>query len=125
MFLRKSVLKIRSKFTGDHPCRSVISIKLLIEIILRHMCSPVNLLNIFRAKPSQSEHLWMAASVFSYLEVDKTMIEGDMRPDPVTSDRQRRAVSSLARHKWPSNSIPYVFDERPGQSISKPRVIVR
>ena len=28
MFLRKSVLKICSKFTGEHPCRSVISIKL-------------------------------------------------------------------------------------------------
>ena len=29
VFLRKSVLKICSKFTGEHPCRSVISIKLL------------------------------------------------------------------------------------------------
>ena len=63
--------------------------------------------------------------LFSYLEADKTMIEGDMRPDPFTSGRQRRTVSSLARHKWPSNSIPYVFDETPGQSVSKPRVIVR
>ena len=51
------------------------------------------------------------------------MIEGDMKPDPVVSDRQRRAVSSLARHKWPSNSIPYVFDETPGQSISKSSII--
>ena len=51
VFLRKGVLKIRSKFTGEHPCRSVISIKLLcnfIEIALRHRCSPVNLLHIFR-----------------------------------------------------------------------------
>ena len=50
MFLGKGVLKICSKFTGEHPCRSVISIKLLcqfIEIALRHGCSPVNLLNIF------------------------------------------------------------------------------
>ena len=47
----KSVLKICSKFTGEHPCRSAISIKLLcnfIEIALRHGCSPVNLLHIFR-----------------------------------------------------------------------------
>ena len=29
MFLGKGVLKICSKFTGEHPCRSVISIKLL------------------------------------------------------------------------------------------------
>ena len=28
VFLRKFVLKIFSKFTGEHPCRSVISIKL-------------------------------------------------------------------------------------------------
>ena len=27
MFLRKGVLKICSKFTGEHPCRNVISIK--------------------------------------------------------------------------------------------------
>ena len=29
VFLRKAILKICSKFTGEHPCRSVISIKLL------------------------------------------------------------------------------------------------
>ena len=49
--LGKGVLKICSKVTGEHPCRSVISIKLLcnfIEIKLRHGCSPVNLLHIFR-----------------------------------------------------------------------------
>ena len=32
-FLGKSVLKICSKFTGEHPCRSVISIKLLCNFI--------------------------------------------------------------------------------------------
>ena len=37
--------------TGEHPCWSVISIKLLcsfIEITLRHGCFPVNLLHLFR-----------------------------------------------------------------------------
>ena len=63
--------------------------------------------------------------VFSSLEADKNMIEGDIKPDPYTSDRQRRAVSSTAFHKWPSKSIPYVFDETPGQSISKTRVIAK
>ena len=51
MFLGKYVLKICSKFTGEHPRRSAISIKLLcnfIENTLRHGCSPVNLLHIFR-----------------------------------------------------------------------------
>ena len=49
--LGKGVLKICSKFTGEHPCRSVISIKLqciFIEITLRHGCCPVNLVHIFR-----------------------------------------------------------------------------
>ena len=51
VFLRKGVLKICSKFTGEHPCLSVISIKLkynFIEIILRHECSTVNFLRISR-----------------------------------------------------------------------------
>ena len=51
VFLGKGVLKICSKFTGEQPCQNVITIKLLcnlIEIILQHGCSPVNLLYIFR-----------------------------------------------------------------------------
>ena len=50
VFLEKAVLKICSKFTGEHPCRSVISIKLLcnfIKIPLQHGSSPVNLLHVF------------------------------------------------------------------------------
>ena len=46
------ILKIYCKFTGEHPCRKAISIKWqsnFIEIKLRHGCSPVNLLHIFRA----------------------------------------------------------------------------
>ena len=57
VFLVKRVLKICSKFTGEHPCRSGISIKLLcnfIEITLWHGCSPVNLLNIFRTRFSKN-----------------------------------------------------------------------
>ena len=51
VFLRKGGLKICCKFTGDQPCRGVISEKLprnFIEITLQHGYSPVNLLNIFR-----------------------------------------------------------------------------
>ena len=51
VFLGKGVLKICSKFTGEHPCGSAFSINLLcnfIEITLQHGCSPVNLLHIFR-----------------------------------------------------------------------------
>ena len=51
VFLGKGVLKIRSKFTAEHTCRSVISVKLLsnfIEIFFRYGCFPVNVLDIFR-----------------------------------------------------------------------------
>ena len=51
VFLRKGVPKIYSKFIGEHPCRSVILIKLqsnFIEITLEHGCYPVNLLHILR-----------------------------------------------------------------------------
>ena len=51
VFLGKGVLKRCSKFTGENPCRSVISIKMLcnfIEMTLWHGCSPINLLHIFR-----------------------------------------------------------------------------
>ena len=51
VFLGESVLKICSKITGEHPCQSMISIKLLcsfIEIALWHGCSSVNLLHISR-----------------------------------------------------------------------------
>ena len=52
VFLWKHFLKKCRKFTGEHPCRSVISIKMqsnVIETTLRNGCSPVNLLHIFRA----------------------------------------------------------------------------
>ena len=51
LFLEKVVPKICSKFTGEHPCRSMISINLhwnFTETALRHGCSSVNLLHIFR-----------------------------------------------------------------------------
>ena len=46
VFLGKGVLKICSKFTGEHPCWSAISMKLQITLGLGF--SPVNLLHIFK-----------------------------------------------------------------------------
>ena len=63
VFLRKGVLKICSKFTGERPSRSVISIKLL-----WHGCSPVNLLHIFRTpltkNTSEQPLLFFVAQTF-------------------------------------------------------------
>ena len=62
MFLGKCVLKICSKFTGKHLCRSVVSVKLLsnfIKVTLRHGCSPVHLLHIFRTPFLENTYGWL------------------------------------------------------------------
>ena len=67
VFLGKGVLKMCSKFTGEHPCRSVISIKFLCnftEIALRHVCSPVNLLHIFRTSFPKNTSAWLLLENF-------------------------------------------------------------
>ena len=61
-FFRKGVLKICSKFTGEHPCPSAILIKLqsnFIEIALWHGCSAVNLLHIFRTPFPRNTFGWL------------------------------------------------------------------
>ena len=59
VFLRKVVLKISSKFTGEHPYQRLISKSNFIEITLRHGCSPVNLLHIFRKPFSRNTSEWL------------------------------------------------------------------
>ena len=74
VFLGKSVLKICSKFTGKHPCQSVIWIKSLcnfIEIALWHGYSPVNLLHIFRT-PFHLAYSWTALFLY-YLKTSENL----------------------------------------------------
>ena len=65
VLLGKGVLKIYSKSTGEHPRQSAISIKLervwvtLRWYTLRHGCSPVNLLHIFRTPSPKSTSKWL------------------------------------------------------------------
>ena len=49
VFIVKGALKICTKYTGEHPCRSN-----FIEITLRHGCSPVNSLHIFRTPSTKN-----------------------------------------------------------------------
>ena len=70
VFFRKGVLKVCSKFTGEHPCQSVISIKLLwnfIEITLWHGCSPVNFLHILRTRFLKNTSGWLLLTFISVL----------------------------------------------------------
>ena len=62
VLLRKSVLKTYSKFKGEHPCWSAISIKLqskFIEIALQHGYSPANWLHIFRTPFPRNTSDWL------------------------------------------------------------------
>ena len=66
VFLGKRVLKIYRKFTGEHPCQSGISIKLLcnfIEIAIQHRCFPVHLLHIFRTHFPNNISGWLLLSI--------------------------------------------------------------
>ena len=70
VLLGKGALKICSKFTWDHQCRSAISIKLqnkFIEITLRHGCSPVNLLHIFRTSFPKNTYGGLFLNIFRLL----------------------------------------------------------
>ena len=62
VFLRKSVLKICAKFTGEHSCQSATSIKLqskCIEVALRDGCFPLNLLHVFRIPFPKNTSEWL------------------------------------------------------------------
>ena len=62
VFLGKGVLKICSRFTGEHSCRITISINLqssFIEITLRRGCFPVNLLHIFGTPFPKNTSGWL------------------------------------------------------------------
>ena len=81
VFLGKGILKIWSKFTGEHPCRSAISIKLqsdFIEIALWHGCSLVNLLHIFRTPLLKNTSGWLLLYILrKALDLDD-LLENDI-----------------------------------------------
>ena len=66
VFLRKGVLKICRKFTGEHPYQSAISIKLFcnfLEIAFRRGFSPVNLVHFFRTPFPKNMSGWLLLSM--------------------------------------------------------------
>ena len=74
MFLGKGVLKIFSKFTGEHPCQGAISKKVALQLYGSRTlawCSPVNLLHIFRIpfpKNTTGVLLLIVQNIFYILE---------------------------------------------------------
>ena len=69
VLLRKGVLKICNKFKEEGPRRSVTSMTLqnnFFEIKLRHRCSPVNLLHIFRTSFPTNTSRGLLLSIVHY-----------------------------------------------------------
>ena len=99
MFLRKGVLNICSKFTGEHPCRSAISIKLqsnFIEIVLRHECSPINLLHIFRTPFPRNTSGWLLLTLSFYvIRVKNTTVKKNYFE--IRSSQQSETIQSEHR----------------------------
>ena len=93
------VLKICSKFTGDHPCRSEVQSN-LIETALRHGCFPANLLHIFRTpfrKKTSGRLLNILLSVTAW-KVSKYWV----LPNPYFP------VFELNKGKYGPEKIPYM-----------------
>ena len=113
VFLGKGVLKICSKWTGEHPCRSAISIKLLcnfIEIALRHECSPLNLLHVFRTPiyENTSGRLLLndVHSLFEYLCCNWWR-QASAFPIQFNSKKLKTHVVNRARH--PFTTVPQIM----------------
>ena len=69
---------ICSKFTGEYPCRSVVSIKSLcnfFQISLRYECSPVNLVHISRTNfPKNNSGGLLLCSEIMWIKTQNSII---------------------------------------------------
>ena len=82
----KKLLMFRSnhrKFIGEHSWRSVFSTNLrsiFIEITLRHRCSPIHLLHIFKTHFTSERLLLNVIHVNKCIASDRVTIESSLRP---------------------------------------------
>ena len=90
----KGIQRMCCKFTGEHRCRSVISIKLFykfVKITLQHGCSPVFLLHIFKTSFPKNTYEGLLLSVTYFRYTGK---------------------AGLGTHTWDPG--PYTWDPGPG-----------
>ena len=101
MFLGNGVLKICSKFTGEHPCQSVISI----EIAFWHVCSPVNLLHVFRTSFYKNTSGRLLMRMFSFAKWGNSL----------QSSRYERKINSNGCHNKAHHRVRVV--EKKNQNL--------
>ena len=108
VFLGQGVLKICSKFTGGHPCRSAISIKL--QITPWHGYSPVNLLHIFRIlfpKNTSGRLFCMICGFFHVLYQNRGICSNLSKNDPT---QKRFLEISKRMSEWIKKCQQWWFD---------------
>ena len=96
VFLGKGFLKICSKITGEHTCRSVIPIKLLcnfVIITLRHGCSPVNLLHVFRTPFFKNTSGWLLLNSGFFTTVSKNSLS--LKRKHFTSQKMKFSIKEF------------------------------
>ena len=106
MFLGKGLLKICSKFTGEHPCRSAISINLeskSIQITLWHGCHLANLLQISRTpfpkNPSDGLLLFIAKKPYELFgKVNRLKMTSSMNKEKLIRESVIKFGNTLKVH---------------------------
>ena len=98
LFSGKGIQKMCCKFTGEHRCRSVISIKLFykfVKITLQHGCSPVTLLHIFKTSFPKNTYEGLLPSVTYFQHTGKVRLGTyTWDPGPYTWD------PGPGSHRW-------------------------
>ena len=98
-----------SKFIGEHQCWSVISIKLqsnFIEIALRHGCSPVNLLHIFRTPFPQNTSGGLLLKKRSIIEIQVVVLKNWKQSfTDVLEKAFAMKISKISRYTLVSKSL--------------------
>ena len=111
--LSKSCSENMLKFTGEHSCRSVISIKLLcnfIEIALWHGCSPVNLLNIFRTTFSKNTSGWLLLKTHTNQSIQQAFLHCQYKKQFTNLQKQQLKLQLIFQLKRETHFITNIYN---------------
>ena len=108
----KGVLKLCGKFTGEHTCRSAISVKMLsnfIGIALPHGCSPVNFQHILKTSFPRKTSGWL---LLKLIDVCRNPAYAILFQDDRLFEALTYNESNLLRIGWKSNKTSLLLYDR-------------